>query len=328
MPLSGTVGRMSTEAGSPDNSSHTTPDTTVAGVSSAGATARALVDDAAIFPPGNADLAEAVPAHARHVAGPHGLLVGPFVCSDRRLPELSRLFEAAPPDRPLPLALVVIGGAGAIEPALTWADRDPHLDVRAIETALRDEDDLAHNAARVVTVLDVALPDGVDAYVELPRLDTDVPTPGWLRAADAIAEADHRIKIRTGGEVQEAHPSEIALATAIDAALDRQVAFKCTAGLHRGTRHTAPDTGFEQHGFGNILVATAALLDGADTDAAAAVLADRNADTIGSTLRRWDSESARRVRGWFRSFGSCSIDEPVADLVGWGLLDERSEEGS
>lgn len=285
-----------------------------------------LIDDAAIFPPGNADLADAVPAHARHAVGPHGSLVGPFVCSDRRLPELSRLLEATPPDRPLSLALVVIGGAGAIEPALTWADRDPHLDVRAIETALRDEDDLAHNAARVVTVLDVALPDDVDAYVELPQLGADGPTPGWLRAADAIAEADHRMKFRTGGEAPEAHPSEIALATAIDAALDRQVAFKCTAGLHHGTRHTALDTGFEQHGFGNVLVATGALLDGADADAAAAVLADRNADTIGSSLRGWTSDSAGRVRGWFRSFGSCSIDDPVADLVGWGLLDE-SEEG-
>jgi hypothetical protein len=284
-----------------------------------------LIDDAAIFPPGNAELADAVPAHARHVAGPHGSLVGPFVCSDRRLPELSRLLDAAPPTDPLPLALVVIGGAGAIEPATTWADRDPHLDVRAIETALRDEDDLAHNAARIVTMLDVALPDGVDAYIELPRLDSDGPTPGWLRAADAIAAADHRMKFRTGGEVPEAHPNETALATAIDATLDRQTAFKCTAGLHRGTRNTTHDTGFEQHGFGNVLLATAALLDGADTEAAASVLADRNADAIGSTLRGWTSDSAARVRGWFRSFGSCSIDEPVADLVGWGLLDDPEE---
>jgi hypothetical protein len=284
-----------------------------------------LIDDAAIFPPGNADLVEAVLAHDRHTASPYGHVVGPFVCSDRRLPELTRLLDAEPPDDPLPLALVVIGGAGAIEPALTWADRDPHLDVRAIETALRDEDDLAHNAARIVTVFDVALPEGVDAFVELPRLDPDGPTPGWLRAADAIAEADHRMKFRTGGESPEAHPSEIALATAIDAALDRQAAFKCTAGLHHGTRNTAPDTGFEQHGFGNVLVATAALLDGADPDEAAAVLADRNADTIGSVLRRWSPDTAGRVRGWFRSFGSCSIDEPVADLVGWGVLDEPEE---
>jgi hypothetical protein len=320
---------MSTEAGSPDNRSHSKTGTTSAGVSSTRATARELlhnlIDDAAIFPPGNAELADAVPSHARHVAGPYGSLVGPFVCSDRRLPELSRLLEAAPPTDPLALALVVIGGAGAIEPAITWADRDPNLDVRAIETALRDEDDLAHNAARVVTVLDVALPDSVNAYIELPRLDSDGPTPGWLRAADAIAEADHRMKFRTGGEAPEAHPNEIALATAIAAALDRQTAFKCTAGLHHGARNTAPDTGFEQHGFGNVLLATAALLDGADTAAAASVLADRDADAIGSTLRGWTSDTAATVRRWFRSFGSCSIDEPVADLVGWGLLDERQE---
>jgi hypothetical protein len=279
-----------------------------------------LVDDAAIFPPGNAPLDEAVPAHARHVASPHGVVVGPFVCSDRALPDLSRLLKAEPPAQPLPLTLVVIGGAGAIDPALAWADRDPHLDVRAVEVALRDEDDLAHNAARVVTVLDLAQPDDVDAYVELPRLAGREPAAGWLRAADAVAEAGHRLKFRTGGESLEAHPDEVELATVIDAALDRQTAFKCTAGLHHGVRHTADDTGFEQHGFGNVLLATAALLDGADRDAAATVLADRDSDAVGAALRGIDEDAAARLRSWFRSFGSCSIDEPVADLVGWGLL--------
>ncbi|MGH3482227.1 MAG: hypothetical protein ACRDPQ_03235 [Nocardioidaceae bacterium] len=279
-----------------------------------------LVDDAAIFPPGNAALADAVPAHARQVTSPHGVVVGPFVSSDRVLPDLSRLLEAQPPEQPLPLALVVVGGAGAIEPALTWADRDPHLELRAIETALRDEDDLAHNAARVVTVLDLALPDGVDAYVELPRLIDSEPSAGWLRAADAVAEAGHRLKFRTGGESREAHPDPAQLATVINAALDRETAFKCTAGLHHGVRHTDDDTGFEQHGFGNVILATGALLDGGDRDAATTLLADRDRDAVGAALRELDAEAATRIRGWFRSFGSCSIDEPVADLVGWGLL--------
>jgi hypothetical protein len=279
-----------------------------------------LIDDAAIFPPGNTPLAEAIPAHARQVSSPHGLVVGPFVSSDRALPDLSRLLEAQPPEQPLPLSLVVVGGAGAIEPALTWADRDPHLELRAIETALRDEEDLAHNAARVVTVLDLALPDDVDAYVELPRLVDSEPSTGWLRAADAVSEAGHRLKFRTGGDSPEAHPDPAELAAVIDAVLDRQTAFKCTAGLHHGVRHTDDDTGFEQHGFGNVILATGALLDGADRDAAAAVLADRDRDAVGDALRALDEEAATRIRGWFRSFGSCSIDEPVADLVGWSLL--------
>ena len=301
MPRSGTVGRVSTDP-------------------AARALVAGLVDDAAIFPPGNAPLADAVPAHVRHAASSYGFVVGPFVCSDRALPDLSRLLEAEPPEQPLPLTLVVVGGAGAIEPALTWAGRDPYLDVRAVESALRDEDDLAHNAARVVTVLDLALPDGVDAYVELPRLTGPEPTAGWLNAADAVAEAGHRLKFRTGGESKEAHPDETELATVIDAALDRQTAFKCTAGLHHGVRLTAGDTGFEQHGFGNVLLATGALLDGAARDAAAAVLEDRDTDAVGKALRGLDEAAAARIRSWFRSFGSCSIDEPVADLTGWGLL--------
>ena len=41
--------------------------------------ARALLDDAAMFPPGLAPLAEAVPAHRRHESAPYAGLVGPLV---------------------------------------------------------------------------------------------------------------------------------------------------------------------------------------------------------------------------------------------------------
>ena len=40
--------------------------------------AKGLCDDAAIFPPGLAPLAEAVPAHVRHVNSPYAELVGPL----------------------------------------------------------------------------------------------------------------------------------------------------------------------------------------------------------------------------------------------------------
>ena len=47
-----------------------------------------LVDDAALFPPGNATIAEAVPGHLDHArAGDAGLL-GRFLCPASRLPEL------------------------------------------------------------------------------------------------------------------------------------------------------------------------------------------------------------------------------------------------
>ncbi len=46
--------------------------------------AKGLCDDAAIFPPGLAPLAEAVPAHVRHLDSPYAELVGPLGASRRR----------------------------------------------------------------------------------------------------------------------------------------------------------------------------------------------------------------------------------------------------
>lgn len=279
-----------------------------------------LIDDAAIFPPGNAPLPEAVEAHRRHAASWYGSLVGAFVVDDVRLPELTRLLEqgdAYTSDSPLSCAVVVSGGAGAIEPALTWAGRCDRLVLRGVELALRDEDDLARNARRAATVLDVSLPDGVDVHVELP------PGRGgavWGQAVDVVAESGYRLKFRTGGETPDAHPDPLALAAALTAAVDREVAFKCTAGLHHAVRNTAVDTGFEQHGFLNVVLATRALLDGAGPDDVLRVLAERDGAAIAAACADMDSEVAGRVRRWFTSFGSCSIDDPVSDLVELGLL--------
>ncbi len=277
-----------------------------------------LVDDAAIFPPGNLPLAPAIREHRGHRTAWYSDLVGPFLVSDSRLAELGRLLSdrelSAEP--PLAVSLVVTGGAGALEPALTWAERDERVRLRSVEIALRDEDDLARNAHRVTLVLAGTLPADVTAYVELPH----DRTASWGAAADAVAEAGHRLKFRTGGETAEAHPDPAELAHSLVAALDRELAFKCTAGLHHAVRNTAPATGFEQHGFLNVALATRAVLDGAGVDEVVRVLTDRNAVSVASAAADLDAEAAGRIRSWFTSFGSCSIAEPVTDLVELGLL--------
>ena len=67
---------------------------------------RGLVDDAAIFPPGDAPIHEAAAAHqvARHDA--YADLVGTFVVRDTDIPILR--------GTPLALSVVVTGGAGEV----------------------------------------------------------------------------------------------------------------------------------------------------------------------------------------------------------------------
>ncbi len=288
----------------------------------------ALVDNAAIFPPGNAPLPQAVLAHRKHTGAWYGSVVGPFLVSDARMGDLSRLLEAEDGSQeqgPLVISLVVTGGAGALEAALTWVSRDARLRLRAVEIALRDEDDLARNARRVAVVTAGSLPDEAAAYIELPR---DHSRTSWQQAADVVAESGHRLKLRTGGGTASAHPDPVELAGALSTALDREVAIKCTAGLHHAVRNTAPDTGFEQHGFLNVALAILALLDGASDDDAVRVLAERNESAIASACSDMDTDTSARLRRWFTSFGSCSIDEPVTDLVELGLLAAQGSSGA
>ena len=124
-------------------------------------------------------------------------------------------------------------------------------------------------------------------FVELP------PTPadhGWLAAADEAAEAGLRLKFRTGGLDASAFPPAEVLAGWIDAALDRETQFKCTAGLHRAVRHTGDD-GFEHHGFLNVLVATHRAFEGARPDEVVATLEETR--RCGARCRRLGSRAPR-----------------------------------
>jgi hypothetical protein len=274
------------------------------------ATWRGLVDDAAIFPPGDAPLGEAAAAHRAHRDTPYADLVGTFVVRDTDLPALKAT--------PLVLSVVVTGGAGQVAGAAGLA-RKLHVAVAGLEVALRDPDDPVGAARRVSAAVDAARGEGlldeeVPVYVELPHVGS---TASWMAAADEVAAQEFRLKFRTGGLEAAAFPAPHALARWIDAALDRETPFKCTAGLHNAIRHTAAD-GFEHHGFLNVLVATRLAFDGAALDDVVGMLDERSPAAVVEAAADVDLAGARR---WFTSFGSCSVSEPLDDLLALGLLE-------
>jgi hypothetical protein len=275
---------------------------------------RHLVDDAAMFPPGELPLADAVAAHREHRQAPYADLVGPFVCTDENLMKVAA--EAARTPEPLEVSVVITGGAGGIESAVRYGDRSANLVVKAIEVRLRSEDDLSRNALRVVRACDDCL-DEENAFVEI-GLDG-----AWERALDVVADAGYAAKLRTGGLDPSLFPTADQVAAFITACLDREVAFKCTAGLHNAVRHTAVDTGFEHHGFLNVLLATRASLDGSSQDEVAALLENRDGEALAAKASELSEDQAVSTRRWFTSFGSCSIDEPHHDLTALGLLEAK-----
>ena len=271
---------------------------------------RGLVDDAAVFPPGDVPLPEALTAYVDRRDAWWADLVASFVVTDTALPQVTE---------DVPVSVVVTGGAGAVGGALGYAAKKGKR-VAGLEIALRDLDDLPGNARRVQAAVDAARSEGVlgdetPVYVELPQADA---TPAWLAAADVVAEGEHRLKFRTGGLEADRFPTPGTLASWIDAALDRETPFKCTAGLHHAFAHRDHHTGFEHHGFLNVLLATRQAFDGATQADVATLLADHYPNDLVALARNSDLAGARR---WFVSFGSCSVTEPLDDLVGLGLIE-------
>ena len=268
---------------------------------------RHLIDDAALFPPGNAPMDTAVPAHLALRTGPLSDLVGPFLCPASRIPELR---AALPEDRSLAVGVIVDTGVDSVTEALAGAHTDDRLRTVMLEVPVPAGSDLAAGAARVLEQVERSVPE-VRLHVELPR------SAGWREALDVLAGAGRGAKFRTGGLTQELFPSDAELAAFVLACRERAVPFKCTAGLHHAVRYTDPDTGFRHHGVLNILVATARAVTSSRVEQA---LAEDRPDALAAEAAAIDPATAAATRALFASYGSCSVDEPVTDLRALGLL--------
>jgi hypothetical protein len=284
---------------------------------------RGLLDDASLFPPSSLPMPAALAAHARHAAAWYRDLAGPFVCAETRLSDL-RVVLTSSGTAWIDLSLVVTGGAAAVAAATDAVAADPRLRLRAVEVPVGRDADLSQAITTVVAALDAAPLAAATGYIEVPIAAIAGPD-GSPQLIAMIDERGYRPKLRTGGVVKEAFPDKAALAVCLAELTARRIAFKCTAGLHHAVRHTAADTGLEHHGFLNVLLAVGAGAAGADADEIAGVLAQRDQLAIAAAVRSLDADAAAEIRSLFTSFGTCSTDEPVADLVSLGLLSKPGE---
>ncbi|MDI2125203.1 hypothetical protein [Yinghuangia seranimata] len=271
-----------------------------------------LVDDAAIFPPGNLPVPEAVAAHRRHRAAWYADLVGAFLISSAKLPELVAL---ADPADPLRVVVVVAGGADGVGPALRTVLDTPGLVLAGAETA--------GDVAAVIGAYHEHLPEDLSGAIEVVNQDVT-----RLKAdLDLIAATRHRAKFRTGGVTQDAFPSRYALAEFLRECAVRGLPFKLTAGLHNALHHTDPETGLVHYGFLNIVEATAsapaasavAAGDGRAWESFAGTLTTES-EQLAADVRRHQLPHAAEIRALFTGFGSCSVDEPLDDLIALGLV--------
>lgn len=268
----------------------------------------ALFDDAAMFPPADMKMAAALRQHGRHRLSWYGGTVGPFVCNARWLGRLAA--QAADAGlAPLAVAAVVSDGIDELDRLRSEIGAHPQLALAAVEVPLR-----ATRLDTAVRALAPLVEAGVPCYLEVPVTAVDD------RTVHELGDAGLRLKLRTGGTSIDAFSSEQQLAVPIVVCAAERLQFKCTAGLHNAVRHRDEATGFEHHGFLNVALAARIAASTGNVAATAGALADGDPLSVQAQVHALTVRDVAAIRAMFCSFGTCSIDEPIADLVAMGLV--------
>ena len=297
-----------------------------------------IIDYAGMFPPAKLPLAEALRRYSDYKnASPYGWMLGRFVCPTNRLPELLPLAKAN--ENGARLQMTALGPQGA-----TVADFFLQLET-SIEAILEFRRDWG--AEKVVDTIEIPLPHqhGIAAFLgKVEGLLEQAELRGFLEVPMSatwqkdVAEFATRIppghslglKLRCGGVTAAAFPTNEQVAFFIARCRDLAIPWKATAGLHHPGRHWDEAMQVWHHGFLNVfgagLLATANSLTDPEL---IEILADRDGryfrfESDRFAWKDWTCTTAQilefRQRGP-TSFGSCSFEEPCADLLAMGLIE-------
>jgi hypothetical protein len=285
-----------------------------------------VIDYAGLFPPSAVSMSEAVINYAMYRNSNYSWMLGRFVVTAARLGEFyesARDFISRDAHDAWRLA-VVIGDefAASIDQIREFNARTDDgvvCDVVEFKTTTRGA---VENAANSV-------PAEITAYFELP-LTKELPD-----LVAAVALSGQRAKIRTGGVTPGAFPGTHDIVRFVRSCLAANVPFKATAGLHHPVRCFRPLT-YEanspkgtMHGFLNLFLMTGFAREGYKPSMLEDVMEEEFEEVFAFdaggvkwrgeyTLNQWQIELLR-AKG-IQSFGSCSFDEPVADLQKLGIL--------
>jgi hypothetical protein len=178
------------------------------------------------------------------------------------------------------------------------------------------------------------LPEDIFPFFEFPvsLAAGDCDCRGFIAA---LSGSRAGAKIRTGGIVGNAFPTIAEIAAFLHACSAAEVPFKATAGLHHPVRsvhrltYEPNSPTCKMHGFLNLFLAAAvAKTSHPDMAVTTAILAGEDPEEFrfGEDVLGWKehlittADAAVVREGFALSFGSCSFDEPVSDLKGFGWL--------
>ena len=261
-----------------------------------------LVDDAAVFPPGNAPLAEAVRRHHVHRSSRYAAFVGPLLVPASAAGDLGPLLDG----QTLRVGVIARPGTAASE-------------VATAVHQLRSTGGVEVSGVELGWTPDWRVTDfgGLALSLEVPRGADQVAAIADI-ASDASDAAQLQAKFRTGATDTWAWPDETELATFIRTTIDHDLGFKLTGGLHHVVRGT--HDGQEQHGLLNVLATVRWALNGADVDKLVPLLAERDPAVLVPQITRMSAADAAIVRAFFTAYGCCEVTDPIGELTTLGLV--------
>jgi len=279
----------------------------------------ALIDYAGLFPPSGLAMEQVVANYARYRQTTNAWALGRLIVPAARLTEFEKHFVPDPP----PWHISALIGQNVGEDLA----RVQEFNARHRFAAVVDTIEAKAVSIDEVQELRRQVPESIIVYFEIAASDDPA------KFVEAIGAAHSRAKIRTGGLTQEMFPPAEQIVHFLRGCIAANVAFKATAGLHHPVRCSKPLT-YEKdsptgvmHGFLNVFLAAAFLIDGlSDADAVALLLEDDprtfafEEDAILWRNHRLTHSRLLESRALAASFGSCSFEEPMEDLSVLNLL--------
>lgn len=283
------------------------------------------IDYAGLFPPSQLTMSEAVLNYATYRNSNYAWMLGRFVVTAARLDEF---YESAADfiqrDEHDRWHIAVVSGEDIVE----TLKQVEFFNLRHGDQAICDVLEVRATSVSKIENTVNGLRSGTTAYFEIPAGES---MPDLIAA---LAARGQRAKIRTGGITPEAFPTPGQIVQFVRSCLAANVPFKATAGLHHPLRCFRPLTYEEgsvmgrMHGFLNLFLMTGFAREGYRANVLEDVM-EEEFDEVFSfepqavTWRDFSLNVAQieslRQKG-IQSFGSCSFDEPVADLQKLGIL--------
>ena len=285
-----------------------------------------IIDYAGLFPPSQVSMPEAVINYATYRSSNYGWMLGRFVLPTARLDEfLEAASDLLPRDAQSRWQLAATAGEDINETVKIIREFNRANAERVVVDVLEVRANTASKIDNTVTIL----PEGVTAYFEISTGEAlaDLVT--------TLAIKGQRAKLRTGGVTPDAFPTSKQIIRFVRTCMAANVPFKATAGLHHPIRCFKPLTYAADapqgtmHGFLNTLIMTGFARESYRVSLLEELMEEEFEEVfsfseLGVQWRDGHNLSNAQL-SWLRqkgmqSFGSCSFDEPIADLQELGLL--------